>query len=90
MTSIPSSSRLKASFADTTQGIPISRARIAAWLVSRVNPALLGTAVGGVILLTNSQKLVHFFGVHWPWSTGIYSVIVVAFPWLATWLPGFM
>ena len=53
-------------------------APFAAWLVSRVNPALFGTAVGGVILLTNSQKLVHFFGVHWPWSTGIYSVIVVA------------
>ncbi|MCV7065388.1 sulfite exporter TauE/SafE family protein [Mycolicibacterium farcinogenes] len=51
-------------------------APIAAWLVSRINPALLGTAVGGVILLTNSQKLVHYFGVHWPWSTGIYTLIV--------------
>ncbi|OBA96999.1 permease [Mycolicibacterium fortuitum] len=51
-------------------------APIAAWLVSRINPALLGTAVGGVILLTNSQKLVHYFGVHWPWSTGIYALIV--------------
>lgn len=53
-------------------------APFAAWLVSRVNPALLGAAVGGVILLTNSQKLVHYFGVHWPWSTGIYAAIVVA------------
>ena len=53
-------------------------APIAAWLVSRVSPALLGSAVGGVIVLTNSQKLVHFFDIHWPWSTAIYSVIVVA------------
>lgn len=53
-------------------------APFAAWLVSRINPALLGTAVGGVIVLTNSQKLVKYFDVHWPWSTGIYSVIVVA------------
>lgn len=53
-------------------------APIAAWLVSRISPALLGSAVGGVIVLTNSQKLVHFFDIHWPWSTAIYSVIVVA------------
>jgi len=53
-------------------------APFAAWLVSRVSPALLGTAVGGVVVLTNSQKLVHFFDVHWPWSTAIYSLIVVA------------
>lgn len=53
-------------------------APFAAWLVSRVNPGLLGTAVGGVILLTNSQKLVHYFGVQWPWSTGIYTTIVAA------------
>ncbi|TFV57331.1 sulfite exporter TauE/SafE family protein [Mycobacterium sp. PS03-16] len=53
-------------------------APIAAWLVSRISPALLGTAVGGVIVLTNSQKLVHYFGIHWPWSTLIYSLIVVA------------
>ncbi|MDY6998915.1 MAG: sulfite exporter TauE/SafE family protein [Actinomycetota bacterium] len=53
-------------------------APFAAWLVSRVSPALLGTAVGGVIVLTNSQKLVHFFGIHWPWSSVIYATIVVA------------
>ncbi|OBI78602.1 sulfite exporter TauE/SafE family protein [Mycobacterium sp. E740] len=53
-------------------------APFAAWLVSRVRPALLGTAVGGVIVLTNSQKLVHYFDVQWPWSTAIYSLIVIA------------
>ena len=35
-------------------------APFAAWLVSRVSPALLGTAVGGVIVLTNSQKLIQY------------------------------
>ncbi|MGV0793824.1 sulfite exporter TauE/SafE family protein [Mycolicibacterium sp. XJ1819] len=53
-------------------------APFAAWLVSRINPALLGTAVGGAIVLTNSQKLVHYFGIEWPWSTAIYTTIVVA------------
>jgi uncharacterized protein len=51
-------------------------APVAAWLVSRISPALLGTAVGGLIVLTNSQKLVTYFGVEWPWSTGIYTAIV--------------
>lgn len=53
-------------------------APIAAWLVSRISPALLGTAVGGVIVLTNSQKLVNHFDIQWPWSTGIYTAIVIA------------
>ncbi|GAT07314.1 permease [Mycolicibacterium novocastrense] len=52
-------------------------APFAAWLVSRIRPALLGTAVGGVIVLTNSQKLVHYFGIEWPWSTGVYTLIVI-------------
>lgn len=53
-------------------------APFAAWLVTKVSPALLGTAVGGVIVLTNSQKLVHFFDIQWPWSTAIYTLIVAA------------
>lgn len=53
-------------------------APVAAWLVSRVSPALLGTGVGGVIVLTNSQKLLAYFGVHAPASTVVYAVIVVA------------
>lgn len=53
-------------------------APFAAWLVSRVSPALLGTAVGGVIVLTNSQKLIKYFGIHSPVSTLIYVTIVVA------------
>jgi uncharacterized membrane protein YfcA len=53
-------------------------APFAAWLVTKVSPALLGTAVGGVIVLTNSQKLVKYFGVTGPWSTLIYVTIVAA------------
>lgn len=53
-------------------------APFAAWLVSRVSPALLGTAVGGVIVLTNSQRLIKYFEVTSPWSTLIYAGIVVA------------
>jgi uncharacterized membrane protein YfcA len=53
-------------------------APLAAWLVSRISPALLGSAVGGVIVLTNAQKLVDYFGVVGPWSTTAYTLIVVA------------
>lgn len=52
-------------------------APLAAWLVSKVSPALLGTAVGGVIVLTNAQKLVKYFGIHGAASTAIYTTIAV-------------
>ena len=53
-------------------------APFAAWLVSRISPALLGAGVGGVIVLTNSQKLVHYFQIDAPWSTLTYATIVAA------------
>jgi uncharacterized membrane protein YfcA len=53
-------------------------APLAAWLVSRISPALLGAGVGGVVVLTNAQKLVDYFGVASPWSTVIYGAIVLA------------
>ncbi|MCV7284002.1 sulfite exporter TauE/SafE family protein [Mycolicibacterium wolinskyi] len=52
-------------------------APLAAWLVSKVSPALLGTAVGGVIVLTNAQKLLKYFGIHGAASTAIYTTIAV-------------
>lgn len=55
----------------------IIAAPFAAWLVTKVSPALLGTAVGGVIVLTNSQKLIKYFGVTGPPSAAIYLAIVV-------------
>ncbi|MDF3342105.1 sulfite exporter TauE/SafE family protein [Mycolicibacterium septicum] len=53
-------------------------APLAAWLVSKVSPALLGTAVGGVIVLTNAQKLLTYFGIHGAASAVIYTTIAVA------------
>ncbi|MDF2827393.1 MAG: hypothetical protein K0R01_676 [Mycobacterium sp.] len=53
-------------------------APLAAWLVSRISPALLGAGVGGVVVLTNAQKLVDYFVVTAPWSTVIYGAIVLA------------
>ena len=52
-------------------------APLAAWLVSKVSPALLGTAVGGVIVLTNAQKLLKYFGIHGAASTAIFTTIAV-------------
>ena len=74
----------------------IIAAPLAAWLVTKVSPALLGTAVGGVIVLTNSQKLVKYFGIEGPWSTLIYATIIVAwaglvfYAWRATKAPEFV
>jgi uncharacterized membrane protein YfcA len=51
-------------------------APFAAWLVSRVNPALLGTAIGGIIVLTNGHKLVRYFGIEPSWSAVICAGIV--------------
>ncbi|CAJ1582502.1 sulfite exporter TauE/SafE family protein [[Mycobacterium] wendilense] len=52
-------------------------APLAAWLVTKVSPALLGTAVGGVIVLSNSQKLLKYFGITGGWSVAVYATIVV-------------
>ena len=41
-------------------------APIAAWLVTKISPAVLGTGVGGVIVITNLQKLFATFEVAGP------------------------
>ncbi|MGV9732548.1 sulfite exporter TauE/SafE family protein [Rhodococcus aetherivorans] len=56
-------------------------APIAAWLVSRVPATLLGTAVGGVIVLTNAQKLFTAFEISGTASTLPYLLIVAG--WIA-------
>ncbi len=52
-------------------------APIAAWLVRHVPPRLLGSAVGGIIVFTNTRSLFNAFevadAVRWP----VYAVIVV-------------
>ncbi|MDV3206625.1 MAG: sulfite exporter TauE/SafE family protein [Rhodococcus ruber] len=56
-------------------------APIAAWLVSRVPATLLGTAVGGVIVLTNAQKLCTSFQISATATTLLYLLIVAG--WIA-------
>ena len=52
-------------------------APIAAWLVTKISPGLLGTGVGGVIVLTNLQKLFSTFEVGGPVRFAVYAVVVV-------------
>jgi uncharacterized membrane protein YfcA len=50
-------------------------APFAAWLVSHVAPRVLGTAVGGLILLTNMRTLLNHFGVGGGVRSAVYLVI---------------
>ena len=52
-------------------------APIAAWLVTKISPAVLGTGVGGVIVLTNLQKLFSTFEVAGAIRFAVYAVVVV-------------
>lgn len=55
-------------------------APFAAWLVSRVNPTLLGTVVGGALVLINSQRLVSEYSDSAGFSPGalsLYAAILV-------------
>lgn len=56
-------------------------APLAAWLVTKVPPAVLGTAVGGIIILTNARTIMRALDVSGGTSTTIYLVIVGA--WVA-------
>ncbi|MEU2004399.1 sulfite exporter TauE/SafE family protein [Rhodococcus sp. NPDC019627] len=51
-------------------------APLAAWLVSRVPATLLGTGVGGIIVITNAQKLFSTFDVSGALSAFGYVVLV--------------
>lgn len=51
-------------------------APLAAWLVSRVAPAVLGTGVGGLLVLTNSRTLFKFFDIEGAPRTVTYVLIV--------------
>ncbi|MFZ2530711.1 MAG: sulfite exporter TauE/SafE family protein [Rhodococcus sp. (in: high G+C Gram-positive bacteria)] len=56
-------------------------APFAAWLVSRVPATLLGTAVGGIIVITNAQKLFMSFDVTGPVTVLVY--LLIAAGWIA-------
>ena len=53
-------------------------APVAAWLVSRIAATLLGTAVGGLIVLTNTRTLLKSFEVSGAVSSVIYLAIIAA------------
>lgn len=52
-------------------------APFAAWMVSRVTPRILGTAVGGLILITNARTLLRHFEVGDGASLGVYVGLIV-------------
>lgn len=51
-------------------------APVAAWLVSRIAPTLLGTGVGGIIILTNTRTLFKTFEVRGATAASVYILIV--------------
>lgn len=54
-------------------------APIAAWLVSRITPGVLGTGVGGLLVLTNSRTLFKHFDIEGaPRTVGYVLIVVVA------------
>jgi uncharacterized protein len=52
-------------------------APLAAWLVTKVPAAVLGTAVGGIIVLTNTRTILRALEVGSAATTAVYLVIVV-------------
>ena len=52
-------------------------APVAAWIVRYLNARILGTAVGGFILLTNSNTFLSAVGVNGSLSIAVYVTIVV-------------
>src|ERR687895_2342051 len=50
-------------------------APIAAWLVRKITPTLLGASVGGLILITNSRTLFDAYGVSGGGRNVVYSVL---------------
>ncbi len=51
-------------------------APIAAWLVRRLNPRILGSAVGGLIIVTNSRTLMREFGLAADVQAAVYLAII--------------
>ncbi|WP_327148339.1 sulfite exporter TauE/SafE family protein [Nocardia sp. NBC_01329] len=54
-------------------------APLAAWLVSRITPGVLGTGVGGLLVLTNARSLFKYFDIEGaPRTIGYVLIVVVA------------
>lgn len=56
-------------------------APIAAWLVTKIPAPVLGTAVGGIIVLTNARTILRAFDASGTLTTAVYVLIVAA--WIA-------
>jgi hypothetical protein len=53
-------------------------APIAAWLVRSMHPRLLGTAVGGIIVLTNTRTLLTALDIRPAFRFGVYGIALAA------------
>lgn len=60
-------------------------APIAAWLVRRLAPRVLGTAAGGLIILTNSKTLLETAGVPGVGVAATAAVVLVLWIWAIVW-----
>ena len=72
------------SFAEVPLGVTaallaggVFAAPIAAWLVRKLHPRILGTAVAGIILVTNARTLLSTYGVENGTAASVYILIVV-------------
>ena len=72
------------SFAEIPLGITaallaggVFAAPVAAWLVRKLHPRILGTAVAGIILVTNARTLLNTYGVENGTAASVYLLIVV-------------
>jgi uncharacterized protein len=52
-------------------------APLAAWLVTKVPAPVLGSAVGGIIILTNARTILRAIGVDGTARTAVYALIVL-------------
>jgi uncharacterized protein len=71
------------SFAEVPLGVTaallaggVFAAPIAAWLVRKLHPRILGTAVAGIILVTNARTLLNTYGVENGTAASVYILIV--------------
>ncbi|WP_402468794.1 sulfite exporter TauE/SafE family protein [Isoptericola aurantiacus] len=60
-------------------------APIAAWLVRLVPPRVLGSAVGGIIVLTNTRTLLQAFEAPSGWTTAALAFVAVVWAAAVTW-----
>ncbi len=71
------------SFAEVPLGVTaallaggVFAAPIAAWLVRKLHPRILGTAVAGIILVTNARTLLNTYGIENVTAAAVYILIV--------------